>query len=134
MTIYDPIANALGLDAIERTIDNYEQCTILNPTLNRQEAIARNKESLTCDRCGVTGGGPNMLRWHFENCKSKAKQCKECGKDIPMQGIKPYLYNQKKFCNRACYMESKKGIPPIKMTKEVRKKLSDARKSLRRKD
>jgi len=129
MTIYDPIADALGLEPIELENSPSSEYIILDSNISRKEAISRNKELLTCDICGVTGGGTNMLRWHFENCKNKIKKCEQCEKDIPIQGLKPYLYKQKKYCNRDCYMKSKRGSPPIEMTQEVRKKISDARKS-----
>ena len=73
--------------------------------LTQMETLMRNSEIVTCPKCGVKGNSPNMARWHFDN-------------------IKPYLYNQKNYCNRKCYMESKKGIPPIIMTEEVKKKIS----------
>jgi len=123
--IYDPISEALGLDPLEISYEHIRMCQVHDPKISREEAITRNSDIVTCSVCGVTGNGPNMARWHFENCKRKVKQCQQCEHDIPMQGIKPYLYKQKKYCNRDCYMESKRGIPPIEMTQEVRKKLSD---------
>ncbi len=29
----------------------------------------------TCPHCGKTGAGPNMKRYHFDNCKSKVTKC-----------------------------------------------------------
>ena len=97
--------------------------------LTQMETLMRNSEIVTCPKCGVKGNSPNMARWHFDNCKTITKSCKQCGKIIPRTSndgtnIKPYLYNQKNYCNRKCYMESKKGIPPIIMTEEVKKKIS----------
>ena len=79
--------------------------------LYRREAIARNSEIVTCDKCGTSGNRPNMMRWHFENCITEWRPCKHCGNIIPRQGIKDYLYSQKIYCNRKCYMESRKGKP-----------------------
>ena len=31
----------------------------------------------TCPYCGLTGGGGNMKRYHFENCKKKNNHDKE---------------------------------------------------------
>lgn len=31
-------------------------------------------ESKTCPYCGVSGKGPNMYRWHFDNCKYKGEE------------------------------------------------------------
>jgi hypothetical protein len=130
MAIYDPISNALGIDQInfsEEDSPYRENNTIVihDPKIMREEAIKRNSEIIECDRCGVFGNRPNMIRWHFENCSQNLKECQYCGKCIPRQGIKPYLYKQKKYCNRDCYTKSKIGKQPIKMTKEVRKKLSE---------
>jgi hypothetical protein len=88
------------------------------------EALKRNSTFIKCPHCNVTGNEPNMLRWHFDNCETVLRCCKQCGNTIPRQGIKPFLYNVKKYCNRKCYMESKKGKPPIVMTHEVKEKLS----------
>lgn len=96
--------------------------------LFRTEALIRNTTIIKCTHCGVEGNEPNMLRWHFENCTTKLKNCEQCGEIIPRQGIKPFLYDAKKYCNRKCYMESKKGKPPIKMTDEVKAKLSTTAK------
>jgi hypothetical protein len=89
------------------------------------DALIRNSTFIKCPKCEVVGNEPNMLRWHFDNCQTKLRQCKQCGNNIPRQGIKPFLYDVKKYCNRKCYMESKKGKPPINMTDEVKKKISD---------
>jgi ERCC4-related helicase len=88
------------------------------------EANIRNSTILKCPKFGVKGNEPNMLRWHFENCETKLRCCEQCGNTIPRQGIKPFLYDVKKYCNRKCYMESKKGKAPIVMTDEVKNKLS----------
>jgi len=90
----------------------------------KEEAIDRNTKIVTCDKCGVNGGETNMLRWHFDNCKTKLKYCQQCNKIIPRQDIKDSAYKQKKFCNRKCYMNSKKGKIFIKMTDEIKNKLS----------
>ena len=128
-TIYDSISESLGLQAIDTIIDNDDTHEmILNPTLNREEAKKRNAEIVTCGVCGVSGNYPNMMRWHFENCSQQLRNCQQCGEVIPRQGTKPYLYKQKKFCNRKCYAESKKGKPPIVMTEEVKQKLRGPRK------
>jgi len=92
------------------------------------EALIRNSTIIKCTYCGVEGNEPNMLRWHFENCTTKLRCCIQCGETIPRQGIKPFLYDVKKYCNRKCYMESKKGKAPIEMTDEVKNKLSNIAK------
>jgi hypothetical protein len=102
--------------------------TFFDPDLCRYEALKRNAEIVECNRCGVKGNRPNMMRWHFEKCKTVIKTCKQCGQNIPRQGIKDHMYKTKIFCNRKCYMESKKGVVPIEMTAEVREKLSVSRK------
>jgi len=92
------------------------------------DALKRNSTFIKCPHCNVVGNEPNMLRWHFDNCNTKLRSCEQCGNTIPRQGIKPFLYDVKKYCNRKCYMDSKKGKPPIVMTNEVRDKLSVIRK------
>ena len=133
----DTLSIALGLVELEQTTDIeelYEEYGLINfdREICRQEAIERNSEIVTCDKCGVQGNRPNMMRWHFENCKTVLLNCQCCGKVIPRQGIKDHLYKKKKFCNRSCYMESKKGIAPIAMTDEVRDKLSKIAKKRKR--
>jgi hypothetical protein len=103
-------------------------CSKNDPEINRVEALQRNSEFIKCPKCGVTGNRPNMMRWHFDKCKTVLKNCKQCGKIIPRQNVKDYLYKQKQYCDRKCYMESKKGKAPINMTPEVCKKVSEARK------
>lgn len=99
-----------------------------DPLILKEEALKRNSENVQCPKCGVQGNRPNMMRWHFDKCKTILKNCKQCGQVIPRQGIKDHLYKQKHYCNQECYMESKKGINPIEMTSEIKKKISDSRK------
>ena len=68
----------------------------------RKEALERNAEIVVCDKCGVSGNRPNMMRWHFENCKTVFRNCNFCNGIIPRQGIKDSSYNQKKYCNSKC--------------------------------
>jgi hypothetical protein len=96
--------------------------------LFKTEALIRNSTIIKCIHCGVQGNEPNMLRWHFQNCNTKLRCCEQCGEIIPRQGIKPFLYDVKKYCNRNCYMESKKGKVPIKMTDDIKSKLSNIAK------
>ena len=120
------LAKLLNIEHIE--IDMSNLIFPNDPTINRMEALKRNSEFVKCPKCNVTGNKPNMMRWHFDNCKTILKNCKQCGNIIPRQGTKDHLYKEKHFCNRKCYMESKKGKNPIEMTSEVRKKISEARK------
>ena len=127
MTRYAPLTAALGLEPQKNPsylTDDIEKS--YNPIISRQESISRNQEEHICDRCGITGKGPNMSRWHFDNCNTVLRECKHCKKTIPRQGIKDHLYNQKVYCNRKCYMESKKGKAPIVMSDEVKIKLSNS--------
>lgn len=130
MSIYDPLSEALGMESnpelFEKNskLENIDLPPQFNPILSREEAIKRNTNIVKCDRCGIFGGETNMRRWHFENCKTKMKNCLECGNIIPRQNIKDYLYEQKIYCNRECYSKSKTGKVPILMTDEIKKKLS----------
>jgi hypothetical protein len=96
--------------------------------LFKTEALVRNATIIECTRCGVKGSEPNMFRWHFSNCTTKLRCCEQCGEVIPRQNIKPFLYDVKKYCNRKCYTESKKGKSPITMTDEIKTKLSNIAK------
>jgi hypothetical protein len=98
-----------------------------NSEISRQEAIQRNSVIVSCPHCGVKGNEPNMLRWHFDNCDTHLRNCLQCGNTIPRQGIKNFLYDKKVFCNRSCYMKSKRGKSPINMTEDVKKKISQSR-------
>ena len=88
------------------------------------EALKRNSTFVECPHCKVVGNEPNMMRWHFDNCTSILRCCEQCGNTIPRQGIKPFQYDVKKYCNRKCYMESKKGKPFLTMTDEIKDKIS----------
>ena len=101
---------------------------IFNPEFSKEEALKRNAEIVECTKCGVKGNYPNMMRWHFDNCKVKLRTCKQCDSTIPRQGVKEYLYKNKHYCNRQCYMKSKKGKPCIEMTQQVKDKLSVVKK------
>ena len=120
------LSKIFGIDHvdIEYSIDEY----IYDPEISRQEALERNSDFIECPHCGVIGNGPNMMRWHFEKCKTVLKQCEQCGNTIPRQGVKDHLYKNKKYCNRSCYMESKKGKVFLEMTPEIREKISKAKK------
>lgn len=120
----DPIAKALGITSTVST-DDYEipKFHVFDLNVCREDALKRNAEFVTCDRCGVRGNYPNMMRWHFESCKTVLRKCEQCGGIIPRQGKKDSQYCVKKFCNRKCYMASKKGKAPIVMTEEVKNKL-----------
>jgi hypothetical protein len=96
--------------------------------LCRSDAQIRNSTFIECPHCKVVGNEPNMLRWHFDNCTTTFRNCEQCNGIIPRQGTKPFQYDVKKYCNRKCYMDSKKGKPPIVMTDEVKNKLSVIRK------
>ena len=130
MPIYDPLSEVLGIESDPKLFENiflndeFEILNEYNPKICREEAIKRNLEIVICDKCGISGNRPNMMRWHFENCKTILKKCKGCQKIIPRQNIKDFLYNKKTYCNRKCYMKTKKGITPIIMTSEVKGKIS----------
>ena len=127
----DTIAETLGIESndidVEAIFNQYITITSFNPELLRKECLVRNAEIVACDKCGVTGNRPNMMRWYFENCKTVMRNCLQCKREIPRQGIKDFLYSKKKYCNRKCYMKSKIGKAPINMTAEVRNKLKGKR-------
>jgi hypothetical protein len=114
------LANILNVDHIEFDYSemNFDDAVLV------QEALRRNSEIVECPKCGVTGNYPNMMRWHFESCKTVLKSCQHCNNIIPRQGIKDHLYTQKNYCDRKCYMESKKGKNPILLTDEMKNKIS----------
>lgn len=122
----DNFSKTLGINEYEINFDElFEEYGLhrFDPDICRKEAIKRNSEIVTCDKCGVSGNRPNMMRWHFENCKTILRECQYCKEIIPRQGMKDFLYTQKKYCNRNCYMKSKIGKPPIIMTEVIKNKL-----------
>lgn len=120
------LSKVLGVEHIE--IDMSNLIFPNDPEICRMEALKRNSEIVQCPKCGVQGNRPNMMRWHFDNCDEMTlKECLQCKKIIP-RNVKPHSYKKKHYCNRKCYMESKKGKNPIEMTSEVRKKISESRK------
>ena len=119
------LSEIFGIEDVEI---EYPDIRFFDSDIEREEALKRNATIVTCPNCGVKGNEPNMLRWHFDNCKTKLKKCLHCDNIIPRQGVKDFIYSQKFYCNRSCYMSSKKGKPPIVMTDEVKKKLSEHRK------
>lgn len=125
----DTISIALGLPELEEDIDcdrlfKLYGMSDYDKEISREETLKRNAEIVTCDRCGVQGNRPNMMRWHFENCKTILRNCEHCGDIIPRQGTKEIHYKVKKYCGRSCYMASKKGKLAIDMTDDVKNKLS----------
>jgi hypothetical protein len=122
----DTIGKFLGISEIHIDVDAlFKEYGVqqFDSTISRAEAIQRNTDIVECDRCGVTGGYTNMMRWHFENCSTKLRTCEQCGNTIPKQGVKPNQYKVKKYCNENCYQASKKGKICIVMTEEVKQKL-----------
>lgn len=114
-------------DWIENNPIDYSEL-LFDPFLNKEEAIKRNSEFVTCNKCGVIGNKPNMLRWHFDKCTTVLRTCKQCNKTIPRQNIKPIQYDVKKHCNRKCYTESKKGKIFLEMTQERKDNISKKQK------
>lgn len=41
-------------------------------TEKQKEALRKPKKKMTCPHCGLEGGGGNMKRYHFNNCKYEA--------------------------------------------------------------
>ena len=126
MSIYCPFAESLGITTNISILDIDDDYNVFDSTISSMEAIKRNQEIVECPRCGVKGNRPNMMRWHFENCKTELKQCKHCANIIPRQDCKDYVYKKKMFCDNVCYNEFKKGKIPINMTSDVKKKISEA--------
>jgi hypothetical protein len=40
---------------------------------DKMKARRANDKTVTCPHCGLVGKGPNMKRYHFDNCKKKPK-------------------------------------------------------------
>jgi hypothetical protein len=99
---------------------------IFDPNISADEAKRRNAEIVECNVCGVTGNRPNMMRWHFENCKVKLRECQQCGGVIPI--TKASRYSKSLYCSHKCFTDSKIGKAPLIMTDEIKKKLSASAK------
>ena len=85
-----------------------EDAVLFNPELNREEALERNRDIIECPNCNRVGNRPNMMRWHFENCKMKTRYCIECNNPIPKK-YKASQYKNMKYCDHKCYGKSRIG-------------------------
>lgn len=48
----------------------YQERRYINvANLDKLRKSGKNRKEYTCDICGLTGKGPNMKRYHFDNCK-----------------------------------------------------------------
>ena len=122
----DNILKALGLGPIEVDLSFYERMEN-NNEISRIEAIERNNTIIECPKCGTTGNVGNMRRWHFDNCRTILRTCKQCNNTIPI--VKPYVrYAQMDYCNSQCYFESKVGKQPVHVARNGGK-LDDACKA-----
>jgi len=70
-------------------------------------------EKVTCPYCSLTGSGPNMKRYHFDNCKLI---------NSDMFRYKPSEETKKKIS------ESQKGKKRKPHTEETKKKMSNSHK------
>ena len=87
--------------------EQVERCV----SIDSREALIRNATTLVCPKCGTQGNMGNIMRWHFDNCKTILRNCKHCNNTIPI--VKPYVrYSKMSFCNSACYYASKVGHQP----------------------
>ena len=62
---------SLSLKQYERTAEH--SANISKGKLGKKLTKPRVYEEYTCPHCGTIGKGPNMSRYHFENCKHKGK-------------------------------------------------------------
>ena len=121
--IYDPIADALNISPVDFDIQPIV-FEAFDSEIERQQAIKRNKELRTCPHCKRDGHGPNMDRWHFDNCALKeTKYCKGCGGAIP-KIFKASRYYKTEYCNQNCYHEHQVGIGRPH-TEEAKKRMSE---------
>jgi ERCC4-related helicase len=92
------------------------------------EAKRRNLVIVECPKCHVSGNEPNMRRWHFDRCAQPLLNCKQCTTVIKRQGIKPWLYKQKKYCSKKCFQESSRGVKRSPLSEETKKRISIAKR------
>jgi hypothetical protein len=64
-----------------------ESSIIEQKDLYIMDALKRNSTFVECDRCHTIGNEPNMLRWHFDRCTTKFRNCEHCKKIIPRQNV-----------------------------------------------
>lgn len=117
------LAEILGIEDSPVEIPTRYKIFKYDRILSSTDAKIRNATIIKCPICGIKSNEPNMRRWHFEQCTQPLISCQKCGKPIPRQGTKPFLYKHKKFCDRVCYAHSKNGIAPIIMTESIRDKI-----------
>ena len=75
--LYNKSANADGATGIKRDRAAYvvgAAKRVSNPDFSAKlsEACKGQRQIVTCPSCGLSGGGGNMRRYHFEKCKSHA--------------------------------------------------------------
>ena len=78
-TLYNTKPEAFGLvgcdqpktEAHKKAIGAALKASWQNPEIRerRSASMKGKRQILSCPHCGLTGGGGNMKRYHFENCK-----------------------------------------------------------------
>jgi hypothetical protein len=77
--LYNKCANADGGSGTKRDRHAYVAGAakrVSNPEFRAKlsQACKGKREVVTCPHCGVAGGGGNMRRYHFDNCRAHANQ------------------------------------------------------------
>lgn len=73
--LYNLAPHADGATGVKRDHDKYSQAVIkqwqdAEIRARRSEAMRGKRQLVKCPTCGKVGGGGNMRRYHFENCKA----------------------------------------------------------------
>lgn len=75
-TLYNKAPNADGATGVKRNRETYVAAAakrIADPGFSAKLSAAckGKREVVTCPHCGLSGGGGNMRRYHFDKCKDK---------------------------------------------------------------
>lgn len=75
-SLYNKAPNADGATGIKRNSDVYAKGAakrLADPEFTKRlsDACKGKRTVIECPHCGLFGGGGNMTRYHFDNCKEK---------------------------------------------------------------
>lgn len=60
-----------SIETIQKLRDSHLGSSPTKSTIEKLRIAAFNRDKVTCPFCGKTGGKPQMIRWHFDNCNYK---------------------------------------------------------------
>ncbi len=78
-SLYNKSPNADGASGVKRERQAYVRGAakrLADPSFRQKLSAAckGKRKTVVCPACGVSGGGGNMRRYHFDNCRSDARK------------------------------------------------------------